>query len=365
MLTTWALVSAATEILSLGKLMHDPTCVRRGTRVWKAIPSVPAPSLPPSTGGSRGGVCAAMAASTADCCPSLNETPSPTLPAGEEGDMRAISTFVLCAIETLQPGDLVIAHDGRAHQIRRVVEKLCRGEIVCLGTRDGSLWLTPDHRVLAKPRPRTLGGHRDWSATPYDHLERRQNLRRDASPPERLLWSALRASQNGFKFRRQHSFGCYIVDFYCRAAHLVVEIDGETHYSARGRAYDRKRDAYLRGLGLCIMRIPATELGDNLDGVALAIQNQCRLQAESVDGARWVQAGNLLAGDLVFCLVASSAREDQSSSTPPLNPPVDGGRRRAASGGVVGFGTRSRDSRRWIARQSVRGDDRIRRDAGN
>jgi adenine-specific DNA-methyltransferase len=77
-----------------------------------------------------------------------------------------------------------------------VITKQYRGEIIEL-RRAGSeqaLWLTADHRVLAKLRPRTLGGDNDWAGSPPKHMERRKNLRRDMTPPERVLWAALRAS---------------------------------------------------------------------------------------------------------------------------------------------------------------------------
>ena len=55
---------------------------------------------------------------------------------------------------------------------------------------------------------------------------RRKELRNNATLEETLLWSKLKHSQLGLKFRRQHSIGGYIVDFYCPAKRLVIEIDG-------------------------------------------------------------------------------------------------------------------------------------------
>jgi len=146
------------------------------------------------------------------------------------------------------------------------------------------------------------------------------------SMPERLLWSVLRGKQNGFKFRRQHPLGPYIVDFYCREAHLVVEVDGGTHYTAEAIEYDRRRDGFLRRLGLDVFRIPATEFGDNLEGVAIAVQAQCRLHAESVEGAQWVQAGSLVPGDVVFWIGEEHGDVPDNRRNPPLNFPADGGR---------------------------------------
>lgn len=163
-----------------------------------------------------------------------------------------------------------------------------------------TLWLTADHRVLAKLRPRSLGGQRDWSGVPRDHRQYRRQLRREMTATERLLWSNSRNKGNGFKFRRQHPIGPYIADFYCREAHLVVEVDGESHFTHEARAYDMKRDEYMHALGLEILRFTTQDVRQNLPGVLLAIENQCRLRVESVDGAAWIQAGNLLPGDIVF-----------------------------------------------------------------
>ena len=58
---------------------------------------------------------------------------------------------------------------------------------------------------------------------------RAQSLRREMSLPELLLWQALRRHGAGFKWRKQHPAGPYIVDFYCDALKLCIEVDGEAH----------------------------------------------------------------------------------------------------------------------------------------
>ena len=50
---------------------------------------------------------------------------------------------------------------------------------------------------------------------------------------------------DGRKFRRQHSIGKYVVDFYCPAEKLVVELDGAGHYTPEGSDYDEKRDGWM------------------------------------------------------------------------------------------------------------------------
>jgi very-short-patch-repair endonuclease len=308
-----------------GDLVFDPTCVRRGTRVLAPTPALPVDGEgacvpPPSTGEVRRGEHAA---------------PTLTLPAGGEGawvpppflprphppgdlstgevrrgetsapfteKVRRGETAILVPIEHLQPGDFVLGHDGQPHRVVRLIRKRHRGLMV--GIRHSycseTLWCTADHRILCKPRPRTLGGNRDWSASPITHRERRRALRREMTDPEKRLWRALRARQLGVKFRRQHPIGPYIADFYSREAHLVVEIDGATHSEPDAIEYDRQRDAYMRALGLDILRFTAEEVLHNLEGVCLAIQNQCRVRLESVQGAVWLQAGALQPGDIVF-----------------------------------------------------------------
>ena len=102
------------------------------------------------------------------------------------------------------------------------------------------------------------------------------------------------------KFRRQHPIGPYIADFYSRDAHLVVEIDGSAHFTEESIAYDKERDTYMRSLGIDVLRFTTTEVMNNTEGVYLAIQNQCNIRMQSVEGAQWIQAGSLEKGDIVF-----------------------------------------------------------------
>ena len=103
------------------------------------------------------------------------------------------------------------------------------------------------------------------------NIARRQ--RRATSPPEIKLWALLRRSPNGVRFRRQHPIGPYVADFYCPSAKLVVEIDGLIHDYTVER--DFCRDEYLRGLGLSIVRIPASEVMRDATSVADRIIRLC------------------------------------------------------------------------------------------
>jgi very-short-patch-repair endonuclease len=97
---------------------------------------------------------------------------------------------------------------------------------------------------------------------------RRQELRNNATRAELLLWDMLRQSNlGGYKFRRQHSVGPYILDFYCPAKRLAIELDGESHFSEDAQMYDLERTAYLNGLDIKVLRFLNTDIYDHLPAV--------------------------------------------------------------------------------------------------
>ena len=97
--------------------------------------------------------------------------------------------------------------------------------------------------------------------------------RRAMTPPEVKLWSLLRRSPNGIRFRRQHPIGLYVTDFYCPVARLVIEIDGLIHDFTVER--DERRGEYLRGLGLSVVRIPASDVMADVLSVADGLLRLC------------------------------------------------------------------------------------------
>ena len=97
----------------------------------------------------------------------------------------------------------------------------------------------------------------------------RKVLRNQATPQEIILWSRLCNSQLGFKFRRQHSFGKFVVDFYCPTAKLIIEIDGSEHISQE--KYDCERTNYLSKLGYRVIRFWNNEINTNINGVIMKI----------------------------------------------------------------------------------------------
>ena len=107
-------------------------------------------------------------------------------------------------------------------------------------------------------------------------VARARALRRAMSPPEVRLWQLLRKRATGFRFRHQHPAGPFVLDFYCPAAKLVVEIDGLAHDMGRNPARDARRDAWLLHRGVRTVRIEASELWKNAEGVLDHILNACR-----------------------------------------------------------------------------------------
>ncbi|HOB14565.1 MAG TPA: DUF559 domain-containing protein [Novosphingobium sp.] len=75
--------------------------------------------------------------------------------------------------------------------------------------------------------------------------------------PEVILWKELRQRPGGFKFRRQHPAGIYILDFFCAAAKLAIEVDGWGHDCADVRTKDQARSAFLRTQAIATLRVPA------------------------------------------------------------------------------------------------------------
>ncbi len=111
-------------------------------------------------------------------------------------------------------------------------------------------------------------------------------LRRPLTPTEAILWRELRGKRlRGLKFRRQQPVGRYVADFFCADAHLVVELDGDSHVGRE--EHDARRTADLRAAGLRVVRFWNTEVYDNLDGVLAAILETATSPAlERADGSR-------------------------------------------------------------------------------
>ncbi len=98
--------------------------------------------------------------------------------------------------------------------------------------------------------------------------ERRKKLRSDMTPAEAYLWTKLRnGNLEGRKFRRQHSVGPFIVDFYCPSENLSIELDGTPHFTEEGYEYDKHRTSYLKTIGICEIRFENAEVFEKTEDV--------------------------------------------------------------------------------------------------
>ena len=83
----------------------------------------------------------------------------------------------------------------------------------------------------------------------------RKRLRNNLTPAEASLWKLLQNKKLlGYKFRRQHSVGNYILDFYCPSQKLAIELDGAGHYTEEGLKKDEIRTKFLNELGIKVIR---------------------------------------------------------------------------------------------------------------
>jgi very-short-patch-repair endonuclease len=106
----------------------------------------------------------------------------------------------------------------------------------------------------------------------------RKELRNNSTPAEATLWKYLqRSQQEGRKFRRQHSVGNYILDFYCPTERLCIELDGAGHFTDAGFEYDEERTAYLSSLNIKVVRFENKLVFENLEGVLQEIRNSFRI----------------------------------------------------------------------------------------
>jgi very-short-patch-repair endonuclease len=112
-----------------------------------------------------------------------------------------------------------------------------------------------------------------------DKLSLAKRLRREVTVAERILWRALRRNAvDGFHFRRQQVIEGYIVDFYCNAAKLAIELDGTVHEDQW--QYDESRDEVISRNGVRVLRISNESLRD-LEAVIESIREALRTSGQT------------------------------------------------------------------------------------
>lgn len=103
--------------------------------------------------------------------------------------------------------------------------------------------------------------------------EFRQQLRREETPTERMLWKRLRSKQlDGFRFRQQHGFGPYVLDFYCPKLRLCIELDGSVHDSDEQQQRDAERTMFLNQNRIKVIRFKNEEVEEDIEKVLSTIR---------------------------------------------------------------------------------------------
>lgn len=107
-----------------------------------------------------------------------------------------------------------------------------------------------------------------------------KDLRREQTPSEKHFWKFVLKSEpfNHYTWNRQKPIHQFIVDFYCSALKLVVEIDGDIH--KLNQDYDRARTAHLKSLGLTVIRFSNNQVLNSTDTIRQHLQKSLPLQSE-------------------------------------------------------------------------------------
>ncbi len=114
--------------------------------------------------------------------------------------------------------------------------------------------LSPRERGGVRVEPPS-SGLRLKTPLPSELLQLARTLRHNSTDAENLMWNLLRGRQIAeAKFRRQHPFEPYVLDFYCHELKLAVEVDGGQHNEPAGRVHDKQRDAFLVSNGIRTLR---------------------------------------------------------------------------------------------------------------
>ena len=125
--------------------------------------------------------------------------------------------------------------------------------------------------------------------------------------PEGLLWRELRKRPGGLKFRRQHPAGAFVIDFYCAAVRLGVEVDGSAHDTAEVIRRDTVKSHFLRSQSIATLRVPAKVVFKDIELVVRRIVQVCEERA------------------VRMALRSQGAdRQDGENSRVPLHHPADG-----------------------------------------
>ena len=117
----------------------------------------------------------------------------------------------------------------------------------------------------------------------------RKELRSNLTPAEAKLWSMIKGSAlQGRKFRRQHSFSNYILDFYCSSEKLGIELDGEVHFNEQAAQYDYERKLFLEFFDIKVIRFENKSVFESSKWVLETIQSNFGWN-RGLDKPEWIE----------------------------------------------------------------------------
>ena len=114
-----------------------------------------------------------------------------------------------------------------------------------------------------------------FTSSPDIYLLLKENARKNRknmTEAESVLWNCLKSWPRPYRFRRQHIIGDYIVDFACLASNLVIEVDGEYHFTEEQMKLDSVRTDYLENLGFHVLRFTNQQVIGDIDNVVNKIK---------------------------------------------------------------------------------------------
>jgi very-short-patch-repair endonuclease len=103
-------------------------------------------------------------------------------------------------------------------------------------------------------------------------IESARDNRKEMTPAKRRMWYDI-LKNLPFKFMRQRVIGNYIVDFYCASKHLIIEVDGNSHFTTEAQTYDKERTLFFESLGIHVVRFTNDEVLGNVEGVFFNLDN--------------------------------------------------------------------------------------------
>ncbi len=109
---------------------------------------------------------------------------------------------------------------------------------------------------------------------------RAEELRKNPTAAEKLLWLQLKKNQLGVRFKRQHPIWMYIADFYCHELKLVIEVDGSIHNVKEIMEYDILREEDISSFGIKVIRFRNSEIRtgittviERINGIIIELKN--------------------------------------------------------------------------------------------